>query len=119
MNKALVIGISNYPAPITGLPAVATDVREVGTLLGSAHGSFHGQQVSVLADGTAVRDRVVAELEQAFSGVGPRDTLFVYMAGHGAVGADGAYYFVAHDTQAADVTGTGVPLAGVKQYFDS
>jgi hypothetical protein len=119
MNKALVIGISKYPSPITPLPAVAADVREVGSLLGSSHGSFQGQPVAVLTDGTAVRDRVIAEFEQAFMGVGPDDTLFVYMAGHGAIGADKRYYFVAHDTQATDVPGTGVPLARVKQFFDA
>ena len=39
-EKALVIGISDYPPPIRKLPAVANDVREMAKLLGSDQGQF-------------------------------------------------------------------------------
>ena len=39
-EKALVIGISDYPPPIRKLPAVANDVREMARLLGSDQGQF-------------------------------------------------------------------------------
>ena len=37
-ERALVIGISDYPSPIPKLPAVANDVREMAVLLGSDKG---------------------------------------------------------------------------------
>jgi hypothetical protein len=119
MNSALVIGISNYPPPIPQLPAVSADVREVGKLLASPNGSFKGNGVATVTDADATGARVMAELEKAFSGAGADDTVFAYLAGHGSVGSDGGYYFVAHDTSAADVAGTGVPLARLKQWFDA
>src|SRR5215475_12499571 len=39
-ERALVIGVSDYPAPIPKLPAVANDVREVAALLASDTGEF-------------------------------------------------------------------------------
>ena len=44
-EKALVIGISDYPPPIRKLPAVANDVREMARLLSSDQGQFPSQNV--------------------------------------------------------------------------
>lgn len=41
-NRALIIGVGQYPSGIKKLPAVAADVREIGNLLGSEDGSFKG-----------------------------------------------------------------------------
>ena len=39
-QQALVIGISDYTAPIPKLPAVAADVREMAKVLRSRNGAF-------------------------------------------------------------------------------
>ena len=54
-EKALVIGISDYPPPIRKLPAVANDVREMARLLGSDQGQFPAQNVRSLADEEATQ----------------------------------------------------------------
>ena len=119
MNRALVIGISDYPAPVSKLPAVAADVREIGKLLASPNGTFRGQVVDVLTNAQATRPRVLKALEAVFRSAGPDDTVFVYVAGHGAA-ADpgGAYYFVTHDAVPGNVAATAVPLVTVKRLFD-
>ncbi len=117
-ERALVIGISDYPPPICKLPAVANDVREMGKLLGSEQGQFPAQNVRCLADGEATADVVRQAIESTFSGVQEDDAVFAYLAGHGAVQND-AYYFVAHDTNPVTLPSTGVALDTIKAAFDA
>jgi uncharacterized caspase-like protein len=53
-----------------------------------------------------------------FRGVQPDDTVFAYMAGHGAVAGD-EYFYVAHDTRPDQLGATGVSLARIKELFDA
>ena len=112
-QRALVIGVSNYPNPPDRLPAVAADVREMAKVLSSKNGTFPPNGVSVLADKQATREKVLAGLRSTFGGTSA-DTVFVYIAGHGfEVG--GRYYYVAYD---ATSEATAVPLAEIKALFD-
>ena len=117
-EKALVIGISDYPPPIRKLPAVANDVREMAKLLGSDQGQFTSQNVQSLADGEATHKAVLEAIDSTFSRVEADDAVFAYMAGHGEVVA-GEYYFIAHDTTAQGIAINGVPLKRLKAAFDS
>ena len=117
-EKALVIGISDYPSPIRKLPAVANDVREMAKLLGSDQGQFPSKNVRCLADGEATQKAILDVIEGTFSGVQADDAVFAYMAGHGEVVA-GEYYFIAHDTTAQGIAINGVPLKRLKAAFDS
>jgi hypothetical protein len=117
-EKALVIGISNYPSPIRPLPAVANDVLEMSTLLGSDKGQFSAQNVLRLTDSEATSKEVLKALETTIAKVQPDDAVFAYLAGHGAVQKD-KYYFVAHDTNIEKLPSTGVPLTKIKQAFDN
>ncbi len=117
-ERALVIGISDYPQPIRPLPAVANDVREMATLLGSHQGQFPAKNVRSLADGEATHQGVLKAIESTFCGVQADDAVFAYLAGHGAVQND-KYYFVAHDTNPDKLHSMGVPLKKIKEAFDS
>ena len=117
-EKALVIGISDYPPPIRKLPAVANDVREMAKLLSSDQGQFPSQNVRSLADGEATQKVVLEAIDSTFSNVEADDAVFAYMAGHGEVVA-GEYYFIAHDTTARGIAINGVPLKRLKAAFDS
>ena len=117
-EKALVIGISDYPPPIRKLPAVANDVREMAKLLSSDQGQFPSQNVRCLADGEATQKVVLEAIDSTFSNVEADDAVFAYMAGHGEVVA-GEYYFIAHDTTAQGIATNGVPLKKIKEAFDA
>ena len=117
-ERALVIGISDYPPPIRKLPAVANDVREMAKLLSSDQGQFPSQNVRSLADGEATQKAVLEAIESTFSGLQADDAVFAYMAGHGAV-VGGEYYFIAHDTTAQGIAINGVPLKRIKEAFDA
>ena len=117
-EKALVIGISDYPLPIRKLPAVANDVREMARLLSSDKGQFPSKNVQCLADREATHQAVLDGIEATFSGVQADDAVFAYLAGHGEV-VGGEYYFIAHDTTAQGIATNGVPLKKIKEAFDS
>jgi hypothetical protein len=117
-EKALVIGISNYPPAIRSLPAVAADVRGIADLFRSDKGMFPTQNVACLVDEEAMQPPIMSALEAVFQQVQPDDSVFVYMAGHGAVSKD-EYFFVAHDSDPDQLSTTGVPLKKIKQAFDA
>ena len=117
-ERALVIGISDYPSPIPKLPAVANDVREMAILLGSDKGQFPAQNVLRLIDAEATSEKVIEAIESTFAKVQSDDAVFAYMAGHGEV-VGGDYYFIAHDTSAQEIPSRGVPLKRIKQIFDA
>jgi esterase/lipase superfamily enzyme len=112
-----VVGVSSYPAPVPPLPAVAADVRDIAQLLGSEQGQFRAEDVVLLSEQAAGRQPVLDALEQVFRDAAPDDSLFVYLAGHGAVQGD-HFYFVAWDSRPGRLDTTGVPLARIKQWFD-
>jgi len=117
-ERALVIGISDYSPPIRKLPAVANDVRDMATLLGSDKGQFPAQNVVRLTDSEATSEKVIEAIESTFAKVQSDDAVFAYMAGHGAV-VGGEYYFVAHNTNVQDIPSSGVPLKKIKEVFDA
>jgi uncharacterized caspase-like protein len=117
-QRALVVGVSDYPSPILKLPAVANDVREMAKLLASKNGVFTKTSVAVLTDKRATRQNILDGLRHAFAGASADETVFVYLAGHGSV-EGGNYSFVAHDTNASSLSKTGVPLTEIKALFES
>ena len=117
-ERALVIGISDYPHPIRPLPAVANDVREIAELFRSEKGMFHAQNVTSLVDQEANRQAILPALDVAFQHVQPDDSVFVYLAGHGALVKD-EYFFVAHDTDPDQIATTACRLKRIKEAFDA
>jgi Caspase domain len=117
-ERALVIGVSDYPAPIRKLPGVANDVRDMANLLGSDKGQFPAQNVMRLIDAEATSPKVIAAIENTFANVQPDDSVFAYMAGHGEVVKD-SYYFITYNTRIDDIPSSSVPLKAIKDAFDA
>jgi len=115
--KALVVGVSDYPVPITKLPAVAADVREIAKLLSSKQGAFQ-DNVTVLTEKYATQKAVLASLKDTFGSATTDDTVFVYLAGHGDVDT-GAYFFIPHDADIERVPTTAVPLTTIRDLFEA
>lgn len=116
-QQALVIGVSSYSPPLSKLPAVVNDVREMARLLASSKGAFSKDELEKLIDRSATKDAVVASLKQAFSTTSSFDTLFVYLAGHGTVIGD-QYFFLPYDTNHKDIENSAIPLKSIKRLFD-
>jgi len=116
-QRALVVGISKYPRPITKLPGVAADVSAMAALLGGNHGVFSKRAIKVLTEKQANRQSILDNLKAVFDGASSDDTIFVYVAGHGDV-ENGDYFFIAYDTAIDRITETAIPLKKLKSLFD-
>ena len=117
-QRALVVGISHYRPPIPKLPGVARDVSAIATLLGGRNGVFPKRSISLLTETKATRKEMLDALDAAFRGASKDETVFVYLAGHGAV-AGNEYFFLAYDSDFADMPATAVPLKAIKAMFDA
>jgi uncharacterized caspase-like protein len=116
-NTALLVGISDYSAPLHKLPGVAADVREMAKILYSDAGAFAKAGTGILYDEKATKSAIEAAVLETFIS-GSNDTVFAYFAGHGEVENE-EYYFIAHDTKINALSTTGVPLKWIKQQFDN
>lgn len=116
-QSALVVGVSQYPDPTHNLPGVAADVREMAKILSSKDGTFRSSGVTVLTDKKATQSNVESALRQIFTSATSSETVFVYLAGHGAVVGDD-YFFIAFDTDDTRLDETGVSLKEIKTLFD-
>jgi uncharacterized caspase-like protein len=70
-----------------------------------------------MRDSEAIRTKVITALKQVLAGAQANDTVFVYLAGHGAIDS-GDYYFVPYDTNVGALASTGLPLAQIRDLFD-
>ena len=116
-NRALTIGISNYPPGIRNLPAVTHDVRAMADLLGSSNGSFASGDVRVLLDSHATKQAIREALADSLGLSEHDDTVFVYLAGHGELENEN-FYFIPYDTRPLDLAGSAIPLKEIKTLFD-
>ena len=117
-NRALVVGVSAYPAPVKPLPAVVADVREMAKILRSKDGAFRTGGVTSLIEKEATRAKILDSLRTTLAEASPDETVFVYLAGHGGIEKN-LYYFIAHDTDCDRMAETGVPLTRIKSLFDA
>jgi len=109
---ALVIGIGTYAnTPKLNVPITAQDAKEIAEVLkDQSKCGYPDQQVTLLNDADATRDRILQELDAIAQKVSDSDTFFLFYSGHGEYGTDG-YYLTTHDTQLENkkvVTGTGI-----------
>jgi uncharacterized caspase-like protein len=117
VNKALVVGVSEYSPNFKTLPEVANDVREIAKLLQSRRGVFSRPGVTLLTERKATRAAILVAVKNAFNEARKDQTVFVYLAGHGGVEND-EYYFIGRDADPGDLANTAVPLRQLKRMFD-
>lgn len=117
-NKAIIIGVSEYPNRYPRLPAVASDVREVAKLLSSAEGAFDQSSVRTLLDAQATRSNIRTALNDVLGSTRRDDTIFVYISGDGSADAAGNCCFVSHDAEVGALEKTAVSLTYLKRLFD-
>jgi metacaspase-1 len=80
MNKALLVGINNYP--IFALNGCVNDVGDMARFLVSSCG-FKQSEIRLLADEQASTGAILAGLQWLISAAKPRDRLYFYYSGHG------------------------------------
>ena len=93
----LAIGINDYKDPAwPDLKTPVNDVLAVRDILTQRY-LFDGADVIQLLDEQATRRNIHAAFLQLKDQMGEHDSLLVYYAGHGSVGADGSGYWIPQD----------------------
>ncbi|MBG0565469.1 caspase family protein [Actinoplanes aureus] len=111
---AVVVGISSYQAGQLNLEWARRDADELCKLLYTPEGgNFHPDRVRLLLDEQATTGALTRALRGFLMAALPADLVLLYFACHG--GPDprrpaGPLYLYTHDTDPADVAGTGLPM---------
>lgn len=79
---ALIVGISDYPAPFKDLPGPATDARRFQDMLVSVYG-YKPQNVITLVNAAVTRDTVIKLIRTHLGQAGTTGTALFYYIGHG------------------------------------
>ncbi len=112
-GHGLIIGVGQYNnIPGADVPIAASDAQAVaGILQDDRVCGYPAEQVHLLLNGNATREKILTALQAIGEALGEDDTLLLFYCGHGAAGEDGSFYFVSHDAQVRRgrvVAGTGV-----------
>ncbi len=84
---AVIVGVSDYNA-MPKLNYTDDDAYQVYAFLKSPEGgALPDEQVRVLIDASATRDRIEETMRETFSKAGENDVIFLYFSGHGLKGA--------------------------------
>lgn len=117
-NRALIVGISNYPYELGGeLPAVVADVREMKELLSSGDSRFEAPLVQTIVESAATQNQILAGVTDLFAKSKKEDTVFLYFAGHGTPFA-GDYFYLTADTASGNIPGTALALTKLRKLFE-
>jgi hypothetical protein len=113
-GHAVLIGVGSYAhAPQLDVPITVDDARAVAAVLRDPqYCGYPPEQVTLLNDDAASRDRVLAAFDALAARVAEDDTVLIFFAGHGAYGDDG-YYLTTQDTRLSG--GRVVPGSGLRE----
>lgn len=110
---ALLVGVGTYQnMPYANVPITTADAKALNAVLAdSAYCGYPTNQINQISDQTATRDGFLAALDNLAKSTTPDSTVFLFYAGHGKCGTDGAYYLTTHDSKLENnrvAAGTGV-----------
>jgi len=86
---AVLVGVSKYQPPVTGLDYPSQDATEMRDILRT---HTRAANLRLLVDEQATADNILAAMDDLFSRAKPEDSVVLYFSGHGNVG-----YVFAHD----------------------
>lgn len=114
-GHALIIGVSEYKhTPKRSVPNVFGDAEVIAQVLRDPQRcGYPAEQVTVLTKAEANRRAILDAFDNLAKRVQPRDTAFLFYAGHGDYGDDKAYYLTTCDTQLED--GKVIKKSGIRQ----
>jgi len=82
MNRALLVGINNYPPP-NELSGCVNDVTDMANFLVAKCG-FGPDEIRLLTDARATAQNILGHVGWLLTGISPGDRLFFHYSGHGA-----------------------------------
>jgi hypothetical protein len=116
---AVVIGISRYRAPGLNLRYADRDAEAVRDFF-IQKGGFNADHVRLLSNEQATNQEIRTALFSFLAATQPDDLAVIFLAGHGVqdtVNPDN-YFFLAHDSEPANLGGTAIPMWDLGNVMD-
>ena len=102
--------MSEYAQSELSLEFASADAEAMaGFLRSPAAGSVPEKRLFVLLDEQATRSQILSRLVEMAGKAAEDDLLFIYIAMHGLPDELGELYYLTHDTNPAELVGTGLP----------
>jgi uncharacterized caspase-like protein len=100
-GHALLIGVGTYQhAPQMNVPVTVADAQALARVLRDPQFcGYPEEQVVLLHDIDATRERILHALDELANRAGSDDTVMLFYCGHGDYGDDGIFYLTTHDTR--------------------
>jgi uncharacterized caspase-like protein len=100
-GHALVIGVGSYPnAPQLSVPLTAADAVQVAHVLTLPEAcAYPPEQVTLLMNETATRERILAELKRLARQTTAESTVLIFYSGHGLYSAAAQYHLTTNDSR--------------------
>ncbi len=112
----LAVGISDYARPAYRLRLAAKDAGDFAQAIRAQQSKLYREVVvRQLLDREASRPNLLAALKWLAQQGGKGDTYMLFMAGHGANGPSGSYYFLTADAHHEDLRGTALSDGEIRQ----
>ncbi len=109
---ALVVGISKYKNPKINLRVSDKDASDFAAFLQTQGKAFKKSFVKLLVNEEATKDAIEKLVAEWLSEAGPKDTVVLYLSGHGAADQSGDFFFVTHDADTNNVAKTTLKMKG-------
>jgi Caspase domain len=117
---ALVVGISAYDNSDYNLGYAAKDARDFAAALQNQKGGLYSDVIlRTLPDGAASARAIRDGLDWLTKQVTSRDVGLVYLAGHGVLDERERFYFLAADSDAAQLRGSAVPREDIQDALNA
>jgi WD40 repeat protein len=110
----LAVGVSEYQKPDYHLSYSAKDARDLAALLARGSSLYRGVESRVLADADADRKGILDGLDWIEKRTTARDIAVILLSGHGINDANGDYYYLPVEADAAKLQRTGVPFSDIR-----
>ncbi len=112
----LAIGVSAYRDKNLSLYSAAKDARDISQALSDISKKIYRKTHVHLLDNTrASKKNITAKLESIARGSAQRDTVILFLAGHGDLDG-GEFYFLPYDADLTRLNQTAVSLAQIKSF---
>ena len=83
-NKALLIGINDYPLPGNDLRGCINDIEDMGHFIANQNKVYAWENIRTITDSRATKQGILAQLDWLLEGISAGDQILFQYSGHGA-----------------------------------
>lgn len=116
--RVLAVGVSDYHDSSLDLRFAAKDARDLGDLLGRVEGDHEAVEIRYLLDREVTRENIQREAA-ILRDSHVDDIVVIFLAGHGFLDEQQAYYFATTDTDPRDPAARGLSWQGLAELIEA